>query len=180
MSIPERINPSFAWGSFPTCSVSRDLSSVMIWETLATDSFDSPVNRGASARFRGRPPISSCWSAAHIRPWQFGCGSKHRPARPRPVAESRGRSRLARGDRPTKHPPGDHHWLHSRIRRAAAAANSSLSPPTSATDAIHGFGHALRGVTRDILGQGKAIHFAPRLVQMPGQTLGFRVHFVGN
>jgi hypothetical protein len=53
MSIPERINPSFALGSIPTCSASRDLSSVMIWETLATDSFDSPVNRGSRRTLPG-------------------------------------------------------------------------------------------------------------------------------
>ena len=102
-SIPERINRNFAWDSFPTRSVSRDLSRVIIWETLATDSFDRPVSRVQDARFLGRPPISSCLSAAHIQQWQFGCDSERRPAPPRLAAETQGRSRLARRDRPTRH-----------------------------------------------------------------------------
>jgi len=47
-------------------------------------------------------------------------------------------------------------------------------------DAIHRLGHALRGVTCYVLGQGQTVHFAPRLVQMPDQTLGFREHVVGD
>jgi len=58
-SIPEKSNSSLARGSLPARSVSRDLSSEISCDTLATESFSSPVTRadkltlpGARAHFR--------------------------------------------------------------------------------------------------------------------------------
>ena len=45
-SIPESTKPSCAWGNLPLRAVSSALSKLTIWETLATESFGSPVKRG--------------------------------------------------------------------------------------------------------------------------------------
>lgn len=52
-SIPESIRWSLLGDSLPTRSVSRSLSSVSIWDTLATDSFGRPLSRAARETFPG-------------------------------------------------------------------------------------------------------------------------------
>ena len=52
-SIPESSNVSFECGSLLTRSVSRCLSIVTTWDTLATESFGSPVRRADKRRFPG-------------------------------------------------------------------------------------------------------------------------------
>ncbi len=73
-SIPEKSNSSFARGSLPTRSVSRDLSSEISCETLAAESFGSPVTRvdkltlpGARAHFRLL--VSGTQTTVEIRLW---------------------------------------------------------------------------------------------------------------
>ncbi len=52
-SIPESNNSSLARGSLPTRVVRNSLSTVMIWDTLATESFGSPVRRAERRKFPG-------------------------------------------------------------------------------------------------------------------------------
>ena len=52
-SIPEKTSSSLARGSLPTRSVRRSLSRVTIWETLATESLESPVMRAGRETFPG-------------------------------------------------------------------------------------------------------------------------------
>jgi len=52
-SIPESTSSSFGRASLPVRSVRSVLSSVTSWETLATDSFGSPVALGGSRTFPG-------------------------------------------------------------------------------------------------------------------------------
>jgi len=52
-SIPESTKPSCARGNRPVLSVSNALSKVTTWETLATESFGSPVRRGESNTLPG-------------------------------------------------------------------------------------------------------------------------------
>jgi len=58
-SIPESTKPSCAWGNLPLRAVSSALSKLTIWETLATESFGSPVKRGESVTLPG--------ALAHLR-----------------------------------------------------------------------------------------------------------------
>src|SRR6185503_13320295 len=53
MSIPESTRLSFVRGNFPERPVSSVLSKLTIWETFATDSFGSPVNRTGSRTLPG-------------------------------------------------------------------------------------------------------------------------------
>ena len=73
-SIPETSSSNLGRGSFPVRSVSRDLSREMICDTLATESFGSPVTRvdkltlpGARAHFR--LPVSGTQTTVEIRLW---------------------------------------------------------------------------------------------------------------
>src|ERR1017187_3296711 len=73
-SIPERTNSNFARGSLPTRSVSSDLSREITCDTLATESFGSPVTRadkltlpGARAHFRLL--VSGTQTTVEIRLW---------------------------------------------------------------------------------------------------------------
>ena len=50
---PDSTNSNFAGGSFPTRAVRNDLSTVTIWETLATESLGSPVRRAERRAFPG-------------------------------------------------------------------------------------------------------------------------------
>ena len=59
MSIPDISNSNFARGNLPTQTVSRLLSTAIIWETLATEFFGSPVKRAARWTFPG--------AKAHLR-----------------------------------------------------------------------------------------------------------------
>src|SRR5579863_2445024 len=73
-SIPEKSNSSLARGSLPTRSVSRDLSREMICETLATESFGSPVTRADKLRLPGarahfRLLVSGTQTTVEIRLW---------------------------------------------------------------------------------------------------------------
>lgn len=51
--IPERSKSSFGCGSLPTRAVRRFLSRLTIWDTLATESFGSPVRRAERGTFPG-------------------------------------------------------------------------------------------------------------------------------
>ena len=131
-SIPERINSSFDGGSFPTCSASRDLSSVTIWETLATHSFGSPVSRdasrtfpGASAHFRLLVSGTQTTVAIRLRFKRIALYDHNRS--PKAGTGAGWLGEIGPPDIPVR----DHHGLRSRIRRAATAANSSHSSPTS-------------------------------------------------
>src|SRR5579872_2923441 len=73
-SIPEKSNSNFDRGSLPTRSVSRDLSREITCDTLATESFGSPVTRadkltlpGAIAHFRLL--VSGTQTTVEIRLW---------------------------------------------------------------------------------------------------------------
>lgn len=73
-SIPEKSNSTLDRGSLPTRSVSRDLSREITFETLATESFGSPVTRadkltlpGARAHFRLL--VSGTQTTVEIRLW---------------------------------------------------------------------------------------------------------------
>lgn len=50
---PSSTEASKAGGTFPTLSVGKDLSTVMIRETLTTEGFDRPVPRTARRTFPG-------------------------------------------------------------------------------------------------------------------------------
>ena len=73
-SIPEKSNSNLGRGSLPTRSVSCDWSREITCETLATESFGSPVTRadkltlpGASAHFRLL--VSGTQTTVEIRLW---------------------------------------------------------------------------------------------------------------
>src|SRR5580704_1661210 len=73
-SIPEKSNSSFARGSLPTRSVSWDLSSEITCDTLATESFGSPVIRAdrltlPGARTHFRLLVSGTQTTVEIRLW---------------------------------------------------------------------------------------------------------------
>src|ERR1035437_5624289 len=53
ISIPVKRSSILARGSLPTRSVKRSLSRVRTWDTLATESFGSPVARADSGTFPG-------------------------------------------------------------------------------------------------------------------------------
>jgi hypothetical protein len=57
--MPVRSKSSFAAEILPTRLANRDLSTVMIWDTFATDSFGSPVALGERDTFPG--------ARAHLR-----------------------------------------------------------------------------------------------------------------
>ena len=57
--MPDKTNPSFGCGNFPTRDVRSNLSRVTIWETLATESLGSPVRRAMRRTLPG--------AKAHLR-----------------------------------------------------------------------------------------------------------------
>ena len=74
---------------------------------------------------------------------------------------------------------GDHHSQRSGISLRRRGRKSIRPRADFATDAVHRFCHALRGVTRDILGQGET-NLAARLLEEPGQVFGFSAYVIGN
>ncbi len=56
MSIPESSNSSLGPGSLPTRVVRRSLSTLTIWDTLATESFGNPVRLAERRTFPGAKP----------------------------------------------------------------------------------------------------------------------------
>jgi hypothetical protein len=133
VSIPESTNSSLDGGNLPTRAVSRSLSTLTIWETLATESLDNPVKRAARWTFPG--------ARAH-----FGIGGQrnaddggnaapiegvtlHHNDRP---AETRARTCWRGEVRPPDLALRDYHSLRSRVRRAAEETNGSFVSPASA------------------------------------------------
>jgi hypothetical protein len=53
MSIPENTKSNLLFGNFETRSISVRLSTVTMWETFATESFDSPVKSDGRVTFPG-------------------------------------------------------------------------------------------------------------------------------
>lgn len=51
--MPDRMSSSLVFGRLPVRSVNRARSTDMSWETLATESFGSPVNRLFKKTFPG-------------------------------------------------------------------------------------------------------------------------------
>src|SRR5437764_35187 len=125
-SSPDSTSSSLALGSFPVRSVKSVLSNVTIWETLAMDSFESPVAPGGSRTFPGAVPLHvACQGNTHDRRdsaavQRISLYDDHRtsepwagPRRPREVC-------------PPDVTLGDaHQSLRSRMRRDAARANLS-------------------------------------------------------
>lgn len=73
-SIPEKSNSNLDRGSLPTRSVSSDLSRETIRDTLATESFGSPVTRAdkltlPGARVHFRLLVSGTQTTVEIRLW---------------------------------------------------------------------------------------------------------------
>ena len=96
--MPVRINSNWRLDSLPTSSVSNSRSRVMIWETLATESFGRPVARagrstlpGASAQcrllVRGTHTTLRIWLRFSASPWTTRTGLR-KPG-PEPVGSGR-------------------------------------------------------------------------------------------
>lgn len=131
-STPERTSASFALGSFPARPVSSDLWSVTIWDTLATDSFASPVALGGvNIPRRARPLQVTGDRDAHRGRYPtavqtIALNHHDRSPKPRPC--------------PTRFPQlcppdlalGDgHHSLRSSVPRAPREANWSCASSIS-------------------------------------------------
>src|SRR5579862_7654515 len=76
-SIPEKSNSNLGRGSLPTRSVSSDLSREITCDTLATESFGSPVTPAdkvtlPGARDHFRLLVSGTQTAVEIRLWLSG------------------------------------------------------------------------------------------------------------
>jgi hypothetical protein len=88
-SIPESTRLSFDCDSRPACSVSRLLSRLTICETLATESFGSPVARDAESKRCPVPrPTSSYLSVECKQQSRFDCDSESSPGQPQLACES--------------------------------------------------------------------------------------------
>jgi hypothetical protein len=129
---PRSTSCRFRCGSLPTRSVSRPLSTLMIWDALATDSFRKPVTRFGSRTFPG--------AGAHLRFVVSGTQTTVRMALRFSASDwpsvARSRTRGHGQIRPPNFALRDHHSVFSRMRLAAADTNGSgaaSSPRSSQT-----------------------------------------------
>lgn len=129
--------------TLPTRSVSRFLSSVKIWDTLATDSFGSPVSRairetfpGAVARRRLLVRGTQTSVAIRLRFKESACTITTGLLNPGPEPDGTGRS--AHHTSPCETSSWAlktrHHSERSNTRLAASATNLSVGCPHSSHD----------------------------------------------
>jgi hypothetical protein len=171
---------NFGRGSLPTHSVSRELSREMICDTLATESFGSPVARvdkptlpGASAHFRLL--VSGTQTTVEIRLW-LSASFEQLP----PACETPGRKRWGRANLPTR----------SLLARSPLA----LLQPSSrgrryegivaltyfSQSLIHGLGDSFGRTAVHIFAQGIAKEPAPRLSRAPRKAFRHVEKFIRN
>ena len=150
-AIPERTNSSFESGSLPIRVVRKSLSTVRIWETLATEFFGRPVRRAERETFPTPGPTSDWWSMERRPQWQCGCDLTRQTGRLAPGDGSQEPTRRGRVDLPTK----------SRLAKLPLATLKSATCRGRnervrrfthfSTGLIHGLGHLFRGVAGQVL-----------------------------
>ena len=180
-SIPDSTSSSLGLGSFPVRSVRSALSSVTNCETLATDSFGSPVALAGSRTFPG--------ALAHLR---LLVRATHTPVAMRlrfsgsPWTTTTGRRNLARSPspqaaRPTRHRLGQSLPIAALQDPARRRPHELLCRVADLGEcSVHRLGHTIGSVSGHVLREGSAIHLTSGAFHPPCQLFSFLEYVIRN